>query len=56
MVFRIFSMLGYRFAPRFADLRDQRFWRADLHDGTTSHYGPLEEIARQKINRQKISN
>ncbi|WP_425465259.1 Tn3 family transposase [Nonomuraea diastatica] len=25
MVFGIFSMLGYRFAPRFADLGDQRF-------------------------------
>ena len=25
VVFGIFSMLGYRFAPRFADLGDQRF-------------------------------
>ncbi|MBE1559786.1 TnpA family transposase [Nonomuraea africana] len=54
MVFGIFSMLGYRFAPRFADLGDQRFWRADLPDGTTSAYGPLEAIARNKINRSKI--
>jgi len=26
-------MLGYRFVPRFRDLPDQRFWRADLPDG-----------------------
>ncbi|MET7636014.1 hypothetical protein [Streptomyces sp. NPDC005078] len=25
--------LGFRFAPRFRDLADQRFWRADLPDG-----------------------
>ncbi|GGP14696.1 hypothetical protein GCM10012278_71650 [Nonomuraea glycinis] len=55
MVFGIFSMLGYRFAPRFADLGDQRFWRADLPDGSTPVYGPLEAIARSKINRQKIA-
>jgi TnpA family transposase len=54
IVFGIFSMLGYRFAPRFADLGDQRFWRADLPDGTAPAYGPLEAIARNKINRQKI--
>jgi hypothetical protein len=48
MVFGIFSMLGYRFAPRFADLGDQRFWRADLPDGTTPKHGPLEAIARKQ--------
>ncbi|MEW2354272.1 Tn3 family transposase [Spirillospora sp. NPDC029432] len=48
MVFGIFSMLGYRFAPRFADLGDQRFWRADLPDGTSNSYGPLEASARQQ--------
>ncbi|MEV4899014.1 transposase, partial [Nonomuraea sp. NPDC055795] len=55
MVFGIFSMLGYRFAPRFADLGDQRFWRAELPDGTVPKYGPLEAIARNKINRSKIA-
>jgi TnpA family transposase len=55
MVFGIFSMLGYRFAPRFADLGDQRFWRADVPGSDTpSDYGPLEAIARNKINRKKI--
>jgi TnpA family transposase len=60
MVFGIFAMLGYRFAPRFADLGDQRFWRADLPpspDGSpvTSDYGLMEAIARQKINLKKIT-
>jgi TnpA family transposase len=35
MVFGIFS-LGYRFAPRFADLGDQRFWRAHVHGSDTT--------------------
>jgi TnpA family transposase len=55
MVFGIFSMLGYRFAPRFADLGDQRFWRAAVPGSDTpSGYGPLEAIARNKINRKKV--
>ncbi|MGW3368511.1 Tn3 family transposase [Streptosporangium canum] len=54
MVFGIFSMLGYRFAPRFADLGDQRFWRAELPDGTTGVYGVLEAIARNKVNTKKV--
>ena len=55
MVFGIFSMLGYWFAPRFADLGDQRFWRADVAGSDTpSGYGPLEAIARNKINRKKV--
>jgi TnpA family transposase len=54
-VFGIFSMLGYRFAPRFADLGDQRFWRSEVSGSTTpGDYGPLEAIARNKINRQRI--
>lgn len=68
MVFGIFSMLGYRFAPSFADLGDQRFWRADLPDGDArdstsdcvsdrqqSDYGLLETIARQKVNLSKVA-
>jgi TnpA family transposase len=65
MVFGIFSILGFRFAPRFADLGDQRFWRADVPSGdapsgegpdeeTASGYGALEAIARSKSNRTKI--
>ncbi|WP_106253053.1 Tn3 family transposase [Nonomuraea fuscirosea] len=54
MVFGIFSMLGYRFAPRFADLGDQRFWRSDLPDGSNGGYGALEAIARNKVNIKKV--
>ncbi|TDD55006.1 Tn3 family transposase [Nonomuraea terrae] len=54
MVFGIFSMLGYRFAPRFADLGDQRFWRAELPDSSTGDYGVLEAIARNKLNTKKV--
>ena len=32
MVFGVFAILNYRFAPRFADLPDQRYWRAPLPD------------------------
>ncbi|MFB4271624.1 Tn3 family transposase [Nonomuraea sp. GTA35] len=39
---------------RFACLGDQRFWRADLPDGTTSAYGVLEAIARNKVNTKKV--
>ncbi len=54
MAFGIFSMLGYRFAPRFADLGDQRFWRAEPPDGSTGEYGVLEAIARIKVNPKKV--
>ena len=66
IVFGIFKMLGYRFAPRFRDLSDQRFWRmdssaapqdqADSPEGGAKieGYGPLEAIARNKVNRKKI--
>jgi TnpA family transposase len=55
MVFGIFSMLGYRFAHRFADLGDQRFWRAGVPGSEEAiDYGPLEAIARNKINRKKV--
>jgi TnpA family transposase len=52
-VFGLFKILGYRFAPRFRDLPDQRFWRAELPDGQTSHYGPLEPIVRNRVNLKK---
>lgn len=55
-VFGLFKILGYRFVPRFRDMTDQRFWCAELPDGQTSHYGPLEPIARNRINLVKIEN
>ncbi len=57
MVFGVFKMLGYRFSPRFKDLADQRFWRVEI-PGTAPEdrpdYGPLEAIARNKVNCKKI--
>ncbi|WLQ69231.1 Tn3 family transposase [Streptomyces glycanivorans] len=55
MVFGIFKMLGFRFAPRFRDLADQRFWRADIPGKQpAASYGPLEAIARNKVSLKKI--
>ncbi|OKI41753.1 hypothetical protein A6A28_24485 [Streptomyces sp. CB03578] len=48
MVFGLFSVLGYNFSPRFKDLADQRFWRAELPGVETGGYGPLESLARNK--------
>ncbi|WP_331738870.1 Tn3 family transposase [Streptomyces sp. NBC_01276] len=55
MAFGIYKMLGFRFAPRFRDLADQRFWRAEIPGAEeVSHYGPLEPIARNKVNLKRI--
>lgn len=40
VVFGLFSLLGYRFSPRLADLPDQRFWRMSKEDD----YGDLNEL------------
>nr|WP_240807776.1 transposase [Actinomadura geliboluensis] len=44
-------------APRFRDLQDQRFWRADLPDGKApaAGYGPLEVVARNKADLKRIA-
>ena len=39
MVFGLFTMLGYNFSPRFKDLGDQRFWRAEMPGVETGDYG-----------------
>ncbi|MFF9870137.1 Tn3 family transposase [Streptomyces sp. NPDC013953] len=54
MVFGLFSMLGYNFSPRFKDLADQRFWRAELPGVETGDYGPLDSLARNKVNLNKV--
>jgi Tn3 transposase DDE domain len=55
MAFGLYKMLGFRFAPRFRDLNDQRFWRADLPDGDEpSGYGPLDAVACNKVNLKRI--
>jgi TnpA family transposase len=53
-VFGLFRLLGYRFAPRFADIADQRLWRAALPDGTEGDYGPLNALARHRVGLARI--
>lgn len=67
MVFGVFAILNYRFAPRFADLPDQRYWRAALPEPLPANvdlspeqqaiggYGPLEPIARNTVNVARLS-
>lgn len=55
MVFGIFTLLGYRFSPRIADLKDQRLWRATLPGQTPGDYGPVNGVARNKIDLGKIT-
>jgi TnpA family transposase len=57
MAFGLYKMLGFRFAPRFRDLDDQRFWRADLPNGEAhaAGCGPLEAIARNRVNLKRIA-
>lgn len=45
MAFGLYKMLGFRFAPRFRDLADQRFWRADLpnKDEDVARLSPLKD-------------
>jgi TnpA family transposase len=54
MVFGLFKILGYRFSPRLRDLSDQRFWRAEAPGEEASDYGPLNAVARNKVNLGKI--
>ena len=54
MVFGLFKILGYNFSPRFRDLDDQRFWRATMSGVETGTYGPLEVIARNRVNLHKV--
>jgi len=50
-VFGLFSLLGYRFSPRLADLPDQRIWTIDR----TTSYGPLDHVIRRnRINTALI--
>ncbi|MER6923781.1 Tn3 family transposase, partial [Streptomyces spiralis] len=54
MVFGLFKILGYNFSPRFRDLDDQRFWRATMPGVEAGSYGPLEGIARNRVNLNKV--
>jgi TnpA family transposase len=50
IVFGLFRILGYQFAPRIADLSDTRFWRIDAQ----ADYGPLNAVARSRIDLSPI--
>jgi TnpA family transposase len=50
VVFGLFSLLGYRFSPRLADLGDVRFWRFDPH----ADYGALNHVTRHRLDRHLI--
>jgi len=54
MVFGLFKILGYNFSPRFRDLDDQRFWRASMPGVETGTYGVLEDLARNRVNLNKV--
>ncbi|CAM5257948.1 hypothetical protein SCANM63S_04398 [Streptomyces canarius] len=54
MVFGLFKILGYNFSPRFRDLDDQRFWRAAMPGVQTGHYGVVEDLARNRVNMNKV--
>ncbi|MFJ6438571.1 Tn3 family transposase [Streptomyces sp. NPDC091416] len=54
MVFGLFRILGYNFSPRFKDLADQRFWRAEMPGVEAGEYGLLDVLARNKVNLKKV--
>ncbi|MFP3599831.1 Tn3 family transposase, partial [Chryseobacterium sp. SIMBA_029] len=54
LVFGLFRMLGYRFSPRISDIGDTRYWRAHWPNEPATDYGPLNAIARHKVNLAKI--
>jgi hypothetical protein len=54
MVFGVFAILGYRFSPRIADIGDTRYWRAGWPGDPDGDYGPLNAIARNRVNPAKI--
>jgi TnpA family transposase len=53
-VFGLFGLLGYRFSTRIADIGDTRYWRAEWPGDPAGDYGPLNAIARNKVNLSKV--
>ena len=51
VVFGLFRLLGDRFSPRLADIGGTRFWRID----SRADYGPLNRVARQSVNLDRIT-
>ena len=52
IVFALAWTLGYRYAPRLADLADHRLWRID----PSAHYGSLQGLARNRVNTALITS
>ena len=52
LMFGLFWCLGYQFSPRLAEMKETRFWRID----PTANYGPLNGLARHRINTRLITN
>ncbi|MDT0454018.1 Tn3 family transposase [Streptomyces sp. DSM 40473] len=49
MAFGIIKMLGYRFSPRFKDLEDQRFWKAQMPGGEAlDGYGLAARVWKER--------
>ena len=50
VVFALLWLLGYRFAPRLADIGSSTFWRIN----TKADYGDLNDISKNRINVNSI--
>ncbi len=50
VVFGLFSLLGYRFSPRLADLPDKRLWRFDM----AADYGALGNLSKHRLDKRLI--
>src|SRR4051794_21267773 len=55
IVFGLVRLLGSRFSPPIADLGGAGFCRADLPGQPAGDYGPLNAIARNKVNLDRIA-
>src|SRR5207302_5592115 len=52
LMFGLFWCLGYQFSPRLAEMKETRFCR--IHP--PANYGPLNGLARHRINTNLIAN
>jgi TnpA family transposase len=50
MVFGLFAILGYQFAPRIRDITDTRFWRTD----PGADYGALNALAANRVSLDRV--
>jgi TnpA family transposase len=50
VVFGLFRLLGFHFAPRLADIGGTRFWRIDAE----ADYGDLNDVSRHRARLERI--